>query len=131
MENATEALLIAAGILFTILILTLFVYMFNTVNKIGQTAENNKEIEQITAWNAEWEAYNKRYLYGTEVLTVINKAEENAKEHEIKVQVLIDNEQIPNQKEYVSTKKTNLFTCKSVEYSDKGRVNKMIFEFVE
>lgn len=130
MDNATQALLIAGGILLGILTVTLLVYMFNNMATLGNAEQAKKDMQRLKEWNGEWEAYNKSYLYGAEVLTVINKAEEEA-EFEVKIQVLVDRIEMTNKKEYVSIKKTNLFTCKLIEYSEQGRVNKMVFEFVE
>ena len=80
MENASEALLIAGGILLGILTITLLVYMFGNLSNMESADMARVEQERLNAWNAEWEAYNKRLLYGTEVLTVIKKAEQ--KNHE-------------------------------------------------
>ena len=81
MENAAQALLIAGGILLAILTLSLIVYMSNNVSTIGSAQAEKQEVERLAAWNAEWEAYNKQVLYGAEVLTVRNKADQNNLEY--------------------------------------------------
>ena len=81
MDNAAQALLIAGGILLGILTITMLVYMFSNISNMGNAQNLKQEAERLAAWNNEWEAYNKRLLYGTEVLTVINKAEQNNKEY--------------------------------------------------
>lgn len=136
MENAAQALLIAGGILLAILTVTLLVYMFNNAAIIGNANEKKEELERIAAWNAEWEAYNKIYLYGTDVLTVLNKAEQNNiddKTNIVKIYVKDENNiEVIDTKGYMESRKTNLFICENVEYSEKsGKVNKMIFKFVE
>lgn len=77
MDNATEALLIAGGILLGILTITALVYMFNNLSIMGNAQEKREETKRLAEWNSEWEAYNKMQLRGAEVLTVVNKAKQN------------------------------------------------------
>ena len=77
MENASKALLIAAGIFFSMLILTMIMYMSGKITEIGEVQESKRAAEQLAAFNAEYEAYNKKLMYGTDVITVINKARED------------------------------------------------------
>lgn len=79
MENASKALLIAAGIFFAMLILTMIMYMSGKITEIGEVQESKRAAEQLAAFNAEYEAYNKKLMYGTDVITVVNKAIENNK----------------------------------------------------
>lgn len=128
MENASQALLIAGGVLLGILTVSLLVYMFSTISTVGNASAMQEENKKLVEWNAEWEAYNKRFLYGTEVLTVINKAEQNNVEYddsdeEYKVKIIgkdISGQEIPvaNFKNFVENHKTSVFTCENVEYSD-------------
>ena len=75
MENAADALKIAGGIFLALLTISLLVFMVANISSIGEKETSIKEAKQIKAWNAEWEAYNKKVLYGADVLTVSNKAE--------------------------------------------------------
>ena len=136
MENASEALLIAGGILLGILTITLLVYMFGNLSNMESADMARVEQERLNAWNAEWEAYNKRLLYGTEVLTVINKAEQNNHEYEcseeyyVTYKILQGNTQVD--KSFVETKKTSIFECTAMNYSNEtGRINEVIFKFIE
>ena len=74
MENASKALMIAGGILLAILTLSLVVYMMTAVTTMAEAQDAKALAEQITAFNKEYESYNKRIMYGTDVITVINKA---------------------------------------------------------
>lgn len=74
MENASKALMIAGGILLAMLTLSLIVYMTTATARMNE-AQNERELaEQITEFNKGYEAYNKRKMYGTDVITVVNKA---------------------------------------------------------
>ncbi len=132
MENASEALLIAGGILLAILTITAFVLMFNNVATIEGAQAREAEAKRLAKWNAEWEAYNKRLLYGTEVLTVINKAKQNNEdysgneEYYVNVNVYDEYNRINNQ----SIELRKIYECCTMEYnSNTGRV--YLIEFKE
>lgn len=140
MDNATHALLIAGGILLGILTVTMLVYMFNNISRMGNAQSVKEEAERLAAWNNEWEAYNKKLLYGTDVLTVINKAEENNKTYDenerYKVTIYVQNIQgnvlnASEVKEFVRETKTSIYVCQDITYNTDGRVNSMTFKFKE
>lgn len=74
MENASKALIIAGGILLAIITLSLIVYMTTATARIGEAQDEKTAAEQLAAFNMEWEAYNKRVMYGTEIMSIANKA---------------------------------------------------------
>lgn len=74
MENAAKALIIAGGILFAIMILSLIVYMSTSTTRMVEAQEEKKQVEELTAFNKEYEAYNKTRMYGTDIITVMKKA---------------------------------------------------------
>ena len=77
MENAAKALLIAGGILIAIIILSMFLVMYNKMASLQKTQEEKTKMEQIAAFNAEYEAYNKKLMYGADVITLYNKVSQN------------------------------------------------------
>ncbi len=74
MENASKALLMAGGTLLAILILTVLIYTLNASNTLAQAQDEKKLAQQTSAFNKEYEAYEKSRMYGTDVITVVNKA---------------------------------------------------------
>lgn len=83
MENASKALLMAAGVLLGIMILTLAVYLFTnfggTSAQIGQIAEEN----QIAQFNSQFLTYvgnEKVTIY--DVISMANLATQNNKRYE-------------------------------------------------
>ena len=74
MENASKALLIAGGILLAILTLSLVIYMTTVTSSMADAQDAKTKSEQIAAFNREYDSYNKRKMYGTDVITVVNKA---------------------------------------------------------
>lgn len=135
MDNVSHALLIAGGILLTLLILSSVVIMSNNIQNIGTAQAERKEQERLKAWNAEWEAYDKRLLYGAEVLTVVNKSIQNNIDYQYKVEILIEGTDAQGVKittGNISNYKKSIFECTNIEYNtETGRVKLMEFELME
>ena len=74
MENATKALTIAGGVLISIIVIATLWYSFQQWGILPQAIDENDKISQEVAFNREFESYDKQNLYGTDVITVINKA---------------------------------------------------------
>ena len=77
MENATKAFLIAAGTLFGVMLLALMVFFFRSLSPFESQRQLSEEAEQITAFNAEYDAYNKKIMYGVDLISVLNNAKSN------------------------------------------------------
>lgn len=77
MENATKALMIAGGLLFSIIVLGLFMLMFTKLREYPIEMEQQKRVEELAMFNREYEAYQQEKLYGTELISVINKVISN------------------------------------------------------
>lgn len=97
MENASKALLIAGGILLALMTLSLIVYVSTSTTRMAEAQDAKKASEELSAFNASYEAYNKTRMYGTDVITVINKAinyngklDNSQKNEAIKIQVAIN-----------------------------------------
>ena len=74
MENASKALLIAGGILIAILVLAVVVTVSTSTSRLAQSQDEKKLAEQTAEFNRSFEAYDKKVMYGTDVITVVNKA---------------------------------------------------------
>lgn len=77
MENASKGLLIAGGMLLALIVLSLLVYMLSATGRFNEAISERKATEELAAYNAKFEAYHKSRLYGTDVITVVNKAIEH------------------------------------------------------
>ena len=145
MENASQALIIAGGILLAILTISLLVYAFGNASTIFNAQDKEKEAQRLAEWNAEWEAYNRQLLYGTEVLTVVNKAEQNNSEYtadsdyRIYIEIKTKTETLNNKDDIITDIEnklkvfnTNIFKCTKMEHNpETGRVNIIEFEYVK
>ena len=77
MENAAKALKIAGGVLLAMLLTSLLIFVFRQISSFSKVQEEQLEAKQLAEFNQQWEAYNKKLLYGTDVITVVNKAIDN------------------------------------------------------
>lgn len=73
MENASKALLIAGGVLLSILILTLVVLSYNNIADYFKAKNNLTKAEQIAKLNNEYTQYNRDDVRGSELLSLVNK----------------------------------------------------------
>ena len=74
MENATKALLMAAGILIAIIILSLAIAVYGRISGFYQTKQRNISEEQLAAFNTEYSVYDRDDVSGFELVSLINKA---------------------------------------------------------
>lgn len=72
MENATKALMMAASILLTIMILGLLVFTFNRIKDAKETDEESMLTEQTNQFNKRFTAYEKE-IRGNELYSLINR----------------------------------------------------------
>lgn len=133
MENATKAILISGGILIALLIFSLMVRMLNNIRTMEEAKDDKAMAMELQQWNSQWEAYNKQVMYGSDVLTVINKAaqlnHEVSEDEGYKIEIKLIGEVNINE---IDEHKNSIFKCKEVHYSkDTGRVDRMTFEFIK
>lgn len=81
MENASKALIIAGSILFTIMVIGLLAYFYSQYRQIPQAQTEAERLEQVAKFNREYESYDKKKMYGTDVATIVNKAINNNKKY--------------------------------------------------
>ncbi|MCI9286875.1 MAG: hypothetical protein HFJ57_02665 [Clostridia bacterium] len=82
MENASKALMIAGGVLIALMIITLLVYMFTSMSDVFKSEDEIKRIEELEAYNKEYESYNRKLLRGADIISLMNKAISNNKKYE-------------------------------------------------
>lgn len=63
MENASKALIMAAGILIGVIVLSIFAYEFITISNTGEQYGEQIRKRQITEFNSQFEAYAYEYTY--------------------------------------------------------------------
>ena len=77
MENASKALIIAGGILLGIITVSMLIYMYKKLGNVVDTISGDTTQEQLLEFNKGFEVYNKKIMYGTDIVSAINKAIDN------------------------------------------------------
>ena len=96
MENASKALLMAAGVLMGVVILSLAAYLFVTFSSSADDVKSEIANNQLNKFNSQFLAYEQREdLTVYDILTAVNLAENNNKQLEPGdtnyITVMIDN----------------------------------------
>lgn len=77
MENSAKALYIAGSLLIALAVISMLVAAFNNMGAVQETKDDIQSQEALIAFNREYEAFNKRIMYGVDVISCINKAISN------------------------------------------------------
>lgn len=150
MENASNALIMAAGVLIGILILSLAVYLFADFGGTAADINAQNEQQELIKFNTKFTAYEGREgLTIYDVVTVASYARENniyyqdsLSEHKVIVCLNLTSNEIQDD---IESKKINLinddknsisptnlnlpnYTCKIINYRDNGRVKTILFK---
>ena len=83
MENASKAIVIAGSILVSLITISIFYFMFGRVSQMVGEIELDTQEEALIAFNKGFEAYNKKMMYGTDIISVINKAIDNNRQYKV------------------------------------------------
>lgn len=73
MENVTKALLIAGGIMFTILIVSLLTYSFSVYKQNQEERLRMQATEELTKFNLQFTNYARDDILGYELVSLLNK----------------------------------------------------------
>ncbi len=83
MENASKAIVIAGSILIGIIVITVFYSVYRSTSEIiGVNSENTSQAE-LKDFNTSYEAYNKKLMYGVDIISLLNKAIDNNRKYDI------------------------------------------------
>lgn len=84
MENASKALLMAAGVLMGVVILSLAAYLFVTFSSSADDVKSEITNNQLNKFNSQFLAYEQREdLTVYDILTAVNLAENNNKYYQL------------------------------------------------
>ena len=105
MENASNALLIAGGVLIGILILSLAVYLFTSFGTTSAEINQRKARQQIVEFNTQYTVYaNREDLTIYDIITVANMANQNNSQYsyvnnfttDYEISIYLDSQRIDN-----------------------------------
>lgn len=146
MENATKALIMAAGVLMGIVILSLAIYEFTSFGISSKEIHKANEETRLNEFNSQFTKYEgKDDVTIYDVITVANLAKENNSYYEFSprnldqntgkdlyISVILDNTSIENQNQSIYKSKIDSecdskYTCIATISNDTGRVYKVNF----
>lgn len=126
MENASKALLIAGGVLIAIILIGLLLTGFTIIRSNENANVKAQATKELKEFNQKFEAYNKKALYGTDVITVMKMATQyndvtvEAYQNDKTTQIIESN--------IINNYKGKIFYCFNVEYSSEtGKITKLKF----
>lgn len=82
MENATKALVMAGSVLIAVIIIALLYSFLSTLSANAEQEDLALLVEQTERFNKEYEAFERKLMRGTDLITVINKAIANNDRYE-------------------------------------------------
>lgn len=110
MENASKALLMAAGVLIGILILTLMVTLFLSAREVSSRHDQVKKTEEVEQFNANFTKYVGKDITMHQVITIQNFAK-------------IENNKIKS----VSVNKSGTFKISTTQIEEDLKNNKLYY----
>lgn len=142
MENASKALLIAGGVLITVLVLSLAAYLFTDFSTTAAKISKQNDYRQLTSFNTQFTIYSGRKdISGYELVSIINLAKENNSKYELvnnyvenyKIDITVNGISVINytleelEEKYIINKYQITYKCDNIHTNAIGRVNEMIF----
>ena len=73
MENASKALLMAGGVLLTMLVISLLLYAWTAVSEYQAEQDKIIEIQELAEFNSKFTNYERDDVQGYELLSLVNK----------------------------------------------------------
>ncbi len=156
MEDASRALLIAAGVFIGVMILSLGVFLFNSLNQFTESTQERMDQNAVSKFNNQFLAYvDNPSLRIQDVITVANMASENNANYGVEnesdgnnyyVKVIaeiktskdqsspgrvqgIEKSVVEKEADWLSFNSENKYKCEKVKMSQKtGRVYEIEFE---
>ncbi len=98
MENASKALLIAAGILIGLILITMIIFGYNQISSYYTNREEVKQSEQLAEFNKQYIGYDREDVRGSDLLSLVNKIIDynaprinDVNEEKIEISIIIPN----------------------------------------
>ena len=130
MENATKALLISAGVLLGIIIISLAVYVFANSAAFGESYESSQEEIRIANYNNKFEIYNKEEITIYDIISVLNLSKEYKEKYGDTINVYMGTTLLTQSidiNEQIQINKDEIYRCSRITYNDEGKVNSITF----
>ena len=141
MENASKALLMAGGILIAIIIIALLAKTFSNIGEFQMSKLSEEEQQKLIAFNEQYTKYLNQYVYGTDVITLLNKEKITGVKVNFKEGSEIPGEGYSQEFEYIDgggyvrgeyATDTKYYKCIDIEFDNNtGKVSSITFDQIK
>lgn len=140
MENASKALLIAGGILISMLVISIGVYLFASYRGLATSHEQTMQADEIREFNVKFEKFEGREdITIQEIVTLVNFCKQYEEQTEIHNKVILSGQgDLTTKKDNIisliqensienETNKNKYFKFVKVDYDNDGKINSISF----
>ena len=148
MENATRALYISAGVLIGVMILSLAVMLFSSLQSYVDTYKKQIEFNDLNSFNSKYQQYMDATVTIQDIVTVAGIAHEDNStfstdindwiidENSLYVEISLDNERLDTtinerMQDLLEQNINKTYRCTEFDYSNIGRIYRMRFSEVK
>ena len=132
MENISKALMIAAGVLISILVISIGVYLFVNYGNIGSSYDKNMEAIDIQKFNSNFTKFQGRNnITIHEIITLVNFVKQYKEETGIDIKVYLTSDELKDNDNItlIENYSTKHFECTNIEDKDNdGKIDFIIFK---
>lgn len=133
MENASKALLMAAGVLIGVLILSLAVFLFINFGQQAEQIHGEITSNQLTQFNAQFNCYvGREDITIHQIVTLVNLAKEYNKNYELSednenyIDIKINTDSVLNSSKYYYGNNRELIT--TIKFDRIYKCNEVVYE---
>lgn len=140
MENASKALIISGGILISILVMSIGVYLFVSYRESSSTIQQTMQASQLQEFNVNFTTFEGRSeITIQEIATLVNFVKQYNKEQDVEIKVWLNNDNLLDndiieliQDNLTNENEVKYFKCNvsintDITYDNYGRVNSIKF----
>lgn len=124
MENATKAIIIVGGMLIAMLVVSILVIGWNNITDYNKKEEQIETREQIMKFNKEFESFNKKVVYGYELVSLANLISDTNNVYYDKINRYGDVNGYKNIEAYIK------FLKNTTVYNQSGEYKENLLEYV-
>lgn len=133
MENATKALLIAGGILISMLIILAGLYLYSLFSEQSELYKETISTTELEKFNSKFDVYlGRENITAQEIVSIVNFA----KEYGEQIEIYIGNKKVEftttTQEDFLKSNLNILFSCVSSntnpKYDNNGKIIKLTFK---
>lgn len=118
MENASKALLMAAGVLIGILILSLIVYLFANFGMASAEVHKQKDMNDINSFNTQFTSYEGKECNIQDVISAVNLAIDNNKNYSLNAE--------EGNNYYITVNIIGSANVKNLQAKDRDKLNSLL-----